>query len=331
MRDILRVSKDLFSSYSISNRKVRLWTILSIGLTAASVGLTGCSGGKRSAFEGTGSPKYTGSGPIPKGGGRYKVGNPYTIAGRKYYPKVDTSYNKVGVASWYGPKFHRRQTSNGEWFDMDSITAAHKTLPMPSFVRVTNLTNGKSLIARLNDRGPYAHDRIIDMSRRSAQMLGFQRQGTAKVRVEYIGPAPLNGDDYYVAQAKRKGQRVASATAYNSAASEPYREPEEYRDPEAYSTERSYEPAYAQASSNPSSIAGNALYIQAGSFTNPRNAERAEARLSELGAVETVRTVAGPTVFYRVRVGPLNDVDTADRVLSEVITAGHGDARIIAR
>lgn len=330
MRNTVRVWKDRLSSHFSSNRKIRLWTALTIGLSGAAVGLTGCSGGQRSAFEGTGSPRYTGANPIPKGGGRHKVGKPYKIAGKKYYPKVDNNYNKVGIASWYGPKFHKRQTSNGEWFDMESITAAHKTLPMPSFVRVTNLGNGKSLVARLNDRGPYAHDRIIDMSKRSAEILGFRRQGTAKVRVEYIGPAPLNGDDYYVTQAKKNGRRFASDSRYEAAASREDRRADEYT-PNDYRNERSVELASASAPEGLKSVAGNALYIQAGSYADPQNAARAKARLSDLGAVETVRTIAGPTVFYRVRVGPLNDPDAANRVLSDVITAGHGDARIIAR
>ena len=309
---------------SESLRQIRLWSIIAVGSVAAAVVLSGCSS-KKSAFEGTGSPKYTGPDPIPIGGGRQKLGKPYTIAGKRYYPKANSRYNKTGVASWYGPKFHRRMTSNGEWFDMNRITAAHKTLPMPSFVRVTNLKNGKSLVARMNDRGPYAHDRIIDMSRRAAEMLGFKRQGTAPVRVEYLGPAPLNGDDYYVAQRKLKGQKVARSTKRNFSQRQPSRE---YAQPEVVA---SAEPDYSRASANPSSIAGNALYVQAGSFTDPANAQRAEQRLSSIGAVETVRTVAGPTVFYRVRVGPLPDVDRADDVLSRVITAGHHDARIITR
>ena len=118
--------------------------------------------------------------------GRYKVGSPYEIKGVWYYPKVDYGYVETGIASWYGPNFHNKDTANGEVFDQNAITAAHRTLPMPSIVRVTNLENGRALIVRINDRGPFAHGRIIDLSRRSAQLLGFQRQGTAKVRVEIL-------------------------------------------------------------------------------------------------------------------------------------------------
>lgn len=127
--------------------------------------------------------------PVPKGGGVYKVGKPYRIAGKWFYPREDTSYDEVGVASWYGEAFHGRQTANGEVFDMNALSAAHPTLPLPTYARVTNLENGKSIVVRVNDRGPYAHDRLIDLSARTAKVLGFAHQGTAKVRVQYVGRA----------------------------------------------------------------------------------------------------------------------------------------------
>ena len=127
--------------------------------------------------------------PAPDGsGGTYKLGRPYKIGGIWYYPKEDPNYDEVGMASWYGPKFHGRRTANGEVFDMNQLTAAHTTLPMPSFVRVTNLDNGRSLKLRINDRGPFAKGRIIDVSRRGAQLLGFEKQGVARVRVQVINP-----------------------------------------------------------------------------------------------------------------------------------------------
>ncbi|MGH6670395.1 MAG: septal ring lytic transglycosylase RlpA family protein [Xanthobacteraceae bacterium] len=133
--------------------------------------------------------------PVPKGGGTYRVGAPYVVAGRTYVPKYDPHYKAEGLASWYGDDFYGRYTANGEIFDMNSISAAHPTMPLPSYARVTNLQNGRSLIVRVNDRGPYAHDRIIDLSVRAAKLLRFYRRGTAPVRVEYIGPAPLRGSD----------------------------------------------------------------------------------------------------------------------------------------
>lgn len=138
--------------------------------------------------------EYTGK-RVPKGGGRYQVGKPYKVAGRWYKPRENTRYDATGKASWYGPNFHGRRTANGEIFDQNAISAAHPTLPLPSYVRVTNLENGNSIIVRVNDRGPFAHGREIDLSRRAADLLGYINKGTARVRVKYVGRAPLEGDD----------------------------------------------------------------------------------------------------------------------------------------
>lgn len=141
------------------------------------------------------SPRLTTSSNVRKGGGRYQVGKPYKVAGRWYHPKEDTNYDKIGRASWYGPNFHGRLTANGEIFDQNHLSAAHPTLPLPSYVRVTNLDNGRSVVVRVNDRGPFAHGREIDLSSRTADVLDFKNQGTAKVRVQYVGRAPIQGDD----------------------------------------------------------------------------------------------------------------------------------------
>ena len=132
---------------------------------------------------------------VPKGGGTYRVGKPYQVAGRLYIPEHDPAYRAEGIASWYGADFHGRLTANGEVYDKDGISAAHPTLPMPCYARVTNLANGRSIIVRVNDRGPYAHDRIIDLSSKTADLLGYRGHGLARVRVEYVGPAPLEGSD----------------------------------------------------------------------------------------------------------------------------------------
>src|SRR5580692_10039698 len=142
------------------------------------------------------SPRVVALGdPVPKGGGTYRVGKPYTVAGRMYVPEEDTSYREEGLASWYGDDFHGRLTANGEVFDMGSLTAASPTLPMPCYTRVTNLTNGKSLIVRVNDRGPYHGNRLMDVSSKAAELLEFKGNGVARVRVEYVGRAPLEGSD----------------------------------------------------------------------------------------------------------------------------------------
>jgi rare lipoprotein A len=133
--------------------------------------------------------------PVPKGGGDYKIGRPYQLRGKTYYPGEQPNYRAEGVASWYGPDFHGRATANGEVYDMHGISAAHPTLPMPSYLRVTNLDNGRSIIVRLNDRGPYARSRLIDLSTGAAKALGYFDKGLARVRVEYVGRAPLEGSD----------------------------------------------------------------------------------------------------------------------------------------
>src|ERR1700726_2023082 len=142
------------------------------------------------------SPRVVALGdPVAKGGGVCRVGKPYTVAGRVYVPEEDVSYREECLASWYGDDFHGRLTANGEVFDMASLSAAHPTLPMPCYARVTNLSNGKSLIVRVNDRGPYHGNRLMDVSSRAAELLEFKGNGVARVRVEYVGRAPLEGSD----------------------------------------------------------------------------------------------------------------------------------------
>lgn len=155
--------------------------------------------------------------PVPKGGGRYKVGEAYTINGRTYRPREVDHYDVTGVASWYGELFHGRRTANGEIYDMEALSAAHPALPLPSYVRVTNMFNGRSLVVRVNDRGPYARGRIIDLSWAVASLLQLEAAGTAPVRVQYLGPAPLSGDDRHerniLARQPWAGPRVAYAAS----------------------------------------------------------------------------------------------------------------------
>jgi len=145
---------------------------------------------------GAASPRVVAVGEdVPKGGGNYMVGKPYTVAGHTYYPSERTNYSAVGMASWYGSDFHGRKTANGEVFDMASLTAAHPTMPLPSYARVTNIRNQRSIIVRVNDRGPYHGGRVMDVSSKVAEALDFKSMGTAKVKVEYVGRAGLAGSD----------------------------------------------------------------------------------------------------------------------------------------
>jgi rare lipoprotein A len=169
-------------------------------LTAAGLALANCSLGNSEKIDPNygvaASPRVTPDGEsVLRRRGRNHVGKPYVIAGRVYTPHHNPNYRADGFASWYGDAFHGRLTANGEVFDMRSVTAAHPTLPLPSYVRVTNLTNGKSLIVRVNDRGPFHSDRVIDLSSRAADLLAFKSQGVARVRVEYVGPASTEGSD----------------------------------------------------------------------------------------------------------------------------------------
>ena len=199
-----------------------------LGLAACCLALANCANNRLSSRV---DPKYGTSAsarviapgePVPKGGGIYRVGKPYVVAGREYVPQENVNYSATGLASWYGDDFHGRYTANGEIFDMNSLSAAHPTLPLPSYVRVTNLVNHKSIVVRVNDRGPYVGDRLIDVSVRTAKLLGFYGEGVTKVKVEYVGRAPLEGsDDRKLASTLRDGQpgilpqvRVASAGNY---------------------------------------------------------------------------------------------------------------------
>jgi rare lipoprotein A len=214
-----------FSGSDLIGTAARLGARL-VALTAAGVLLANCSGG----MSGKVDPRYGVASsarvvepgePVPKGGGTYRVGRPYVVGGRTYVPEENINYSAEGMASFYGDDFHGRYTANGEVFDMNSISAAHPTLPMPSYVRVTNLNNHRSLVVRVNDRGPYANDRIIDLSVQCAKLLGFYGHGLAKVRVDYVGRAPLQGsDDRKLMATLREGDKpvksqpvmVASAT-----------------------------------------------------------------------------------------------------------------------
>ncbi len=296
---------------------------LIIGISALVVA-SGCSGpsGKKNAdlFAGVGSPKYPGSGPLPKGGGRRHVGKTYTINGVTFHPKDVASYEKVGVASWYGPKFHRRQTSNGEWFDMHDLTAAHTTLPLPSYVKVINLDNGKEAVLRVNDRGPFAHDRIIDLSKRSAEILGFKGKGTQKVRVVLLGKAPLEHDGTHLHAMNRKHLRHGDYTRVAGAMNYDTNSPIRYADTKM-----------PDDVSSPTLIAGDrSYYVQAASFLSSSNADQAKRQLSSLGPVIINPVSVGYSTYYRVSIGPLDDNRSAEEIAELVRSQGMRDARIIA-
>jgi rare lipoprotein A len=202
-------------------KAVRLLTITSLitpMIAACGMGGYGATV-KRAAFTSSEygvkvSPRVTTHPNPPKGGGRYLLGKPYTVRGKTYVPQEQPGYVAAGEASWYGSDFHGRRTANGEIFSANAITGAHPTLPLPSYVRVTNQQNGRSVIVRVNDRGPYMPGRIMDLSHRAAEMLGYVNNGHAQIRAEYVGPAPLQGDDTRMLVASYSGPPIQSNTRY---------------------------------------------------------------------------------------------------------------------
>lgn len=185
----------------VEARSLRMAGVATVALGA--LALAGCGSsptksGSRvdSKYGVSASPRVVQPGqPVPKGGGTYRVGKPYVVAGRTYVPAENTRLRQEGIASWYGSDFHGRLTANGEVYDMHGISAAHPTMPIPSYARVTNLRSGRSIIVRVNDRGPFHADRVIDLSQRAADLLEFRGRGLARVRVEYAGRASLDGSD----------------------------------------------------------------------------------------------------------------------------------------
>jgi len=270
-------------------------------------------------------------------GGNYKVGNPYQINDAWYYPSEDYSYVEEGVASWYGPDFHGKRTANGERYDMNALTAAHPTLPMPSMVNVTNLENGRSIKLRINDRGPFKSKRIIDVSRQAAQLLGFKEQGTARVRVEIDRDESLTIKNQILARNPGEMPKITAAPrpTISSAALAP---PQGAAvtpapAPKPVQTAKRPEPSLPQQAvpgkAKVDLPGGTGVYIQAGAFSEPSNAQRLEQQLREFGNVFIVTVSVAGKQLYRVRLGPLQDDTGAEDVLAQIKSFGYEDAQIV--
>lgn len=260
---------------------------------------------------------------VPIGpGGVYKVGASYKVAGRTYTPRADPDYDETGIASWYGREFNGLRTANGEIFDMNALTAAHKTLPLPSYVRVTNLENGRTLVLRVNDRGPFARGRIIDVSRRSAQLLGFRGKGTARVRVRVVAP-PSDGGFVAAKAETPKRSREAVAVPVGAVEIEYLAPPEGIAEAPRRATP-DLQPLVSEGA-----VQRTSMYVQAGAFESFANANRLSAKLSTGQRWRITSVVVRGRELYRVRYGPLETVEQADIVLARVIRRGHPDARIV--
>lgn len=273
----------------------------------------------------------------------YKVGKPYQVAGVWYYPQEDFSYDETGIASWYGPDFHAKLTANGEVFDQNAVTAAHKTLQMPSVARVTNLENGRSIIVRVNDRGPFVNGRILDLSRRSAQLLGMEAKGTAKVRVQVLNEESralagklkpdAAGTEPKVAQAAPRGSVEAESlppppgvkvkTSTPELASSAQAKPQRGLSVDAVEREL----ATQEVKTVP--VHATNIFIQAGSFSRHDNANRLAARLAPVGKARIQEAYVQGKPVFRVRLGPVASVEDADRMLEAVVATGTQDARVV--
>lgn len=252
----------------------------------------------------------------PPDEGTYKVGKPYDIDGITYRPMIDESYDETGIASWYGPKFHGKRTANGEFFDMNAVSAAHQTLPMPSMVRVTNLDNGRAISVRVNDRGPFVRGRIIDMSRRGAQLLGFRNKGTARVRVRILPEESRQ----VAAVAKTTPPPASMQSAADGVVFEPL--PQRTGPVETASLQ-----APGQGSGQNAAI--ERVYIQAGAFLNRENANKLKAKLAPLGRAVIAPRGTGP-LLYRVLLGPYTDVAQARSLLGAVSARSRASAKIVS-
>ena len=307
---------------------LRLFAIFALGLVVAACGTTRVA-----------PPPANNTVTVPRSAGIYKVGNPYQIDNVWYYPREQPDYDETGIASWYGPTFYGKSTANGELYDGNALTAAHRTLPMPVNVRVTNLDNGKSIIVRVNDRGPYARGRIIDLSRRAAELLDVVQSGTAKVRVTYLSRADLEGGG---APPPTTTPEIAAAlpavpagkvdsTALGTVPGAPVAPPVQ----EKPLPKPVFAPPPVQVAANQPTgqvirepvPAATRLYVQVGAFSKMENAR---TLLNKLGGDLRISSIQrnGQTL-YRVRTGPLTSIEDADAALSRITGAGSNDAHIV--
>ncbi|MFA4994729.1 MAG: septal ring lytic transglycosylase RlpA family protein [Bdellovibrionales bacterium] len=274
-------------------------------------------------------------------GSYYKVGQPYRINNQWFYPREDYSYDETGIASWYGADFHDKKTANGEIYNKNELTAAHKTLPLPCLARVTNLDNGRSIVVRVNDRGPFSGSRIIDLSQRSAQLLGFEDMGTAKVRVQVLAD-----ESKAIADAMRRYGKPVDTAAYTPAevvpattmiSEAPLSVSDVPEETETLLPVRSTEETHRvllDTKPLPEVVqlpvtGRNRLYVQAGAFSVPENAQKLQQSLTRLAPTSISTIVVNGTKFYRVRLGPVKTIPQADALLLKVKKAGVSNARTV--
>ncbi len=291
-----------------------------------------------------------------KSQGTFKVGNPYKVSGKWYKPTENYTLVETGIASWYGPNFHGKPTANGEIFNQNELTAAHRTLHLPAIVRVTNLENGRSIIVRVNDRGPFKRGRVIDLSKRAAELLAYKNKGTAKVRIQV-----LEKESRAIAEIAKRGhstkgteiamnrtgtlpqihaQQPSPILRQQTLASEPIPHPIQRASlkPVERTDLGTLTPLTRQAQSGnfyPKQIVKTipvpktGIYVQAASFSSQENALRYARKLNTIGKTKVISKIVNGHQMHRVRFGPLRDVADADSILAKLIDNGQGNGLII--
>lgn len=313
-------------------RKPLVFTGLILGATMALSGCTSLPLGGHLAKRVAYTPAPTTAPPIKE---KRKIGNPYQIMGKWYYPlKSSEGYREKGIASWYGDEFHRKKTANGETYNMYDYTAAHTTLPLPTWARVTNLENGRSILVRINDRGPFVRGRLIDMSYSGAKALGFDQQGTAPVLVEAM---PADGSPLRptMLAARASSQPTRSRVIEGNFTRRVVEKDQAAQAEQAPATTAQPAPEVDMAEAQEQEVvAANAtvhvpIYVQTGAFSDHANAERQKQAITAVyNNVRIMEVQNNGRTFYRVRVGPLNTVDIADQVLARLIHEGYKEAII---
>lgn len=331
-------------------RKTLLYLLLSFSFI-----LVGCSEAKYAAHVVKQIP-FPGEQAAPTG--YFKVGSGYTIKGRRYHPKETYNFTQTGVASWYGPGFHGKMTANGEIFDENEMTAAHKTLQMPSIIRVTNLSNGRTGIFRVNDRGPFAHDRILDVSKRGASVLGFKSKGTAKIRMEVLsGPSKevahraksgystkgyevaLTEDGRISPQASTVMQRVANSPTVDVPPVKPLPNMPENpqlvtgvppNSPTPLIKPMPVEAVALNVPPKPPVLGAGRIYVQAAAFSQEPNALAYSEKMKAFGPSKVYLARSGDNTVYRVRLGPYEDRVAAKQALVQLNNSGNNNAVIVS-
>jgi len=276
--------------------------------------------------------------PIParkKPTGNFKVGNTYKVKGKRYTPSETYSFTQTGLASWYGPNFHGKPTANGETFDKYELTAAHKTLQMPSIIRVTNLENGHSIIARVNDRGPFSGKRILDLSERSAELLDFKHKGTARVKIQV-----LDEESRHVAQLARQGQSTRGyEVALNKKGYSPRTAPQRAVEtrPAVQTTapvmpsqrDVQYNTAQTYSQTPKPRVKPNALFVQTGSFSDAVKARVSADRMRRYGSTRITTASVNGRKYYRVQLGPISNQNQAEMLMAQLSSSNIGEPILI--